>query len=70
MIIFGVLLFNYLKLYSAEKAKENGLSPYAYLKYLFDRLPNIDIVDESEFDKLLPWANELPQACRSGKKEQ
>lgn len=50
-----------------ETAKENGLSPYAYLKYLFDRLPNIDITDQAELDKLLPWAAELPQFCRGGK---
>jgi len=30
-------------LYSmVESAKENGLSPYAYLKYLLEQLPNTD----------------------------
>ena len=32
-----------------ETAKENGLNPFAYLMYLFERLPNIDIDDEGCF---------------------
>jgi hypothetical protein len=47
-----------------ETAKENGLNPYAYFTYLFEQLPNIDIKDNAEIDKLLPWANDLPQNCR------
>ena len=38
-----------------ETAKENGLDPFVYLPYLFERLPNIDTRDLSELDKLLPW---------------
>ncbi|SIT15695.1 transposase domain-containing protein, partial [Alicyclobacillus vulcanalis] len=29
-----------------ETAKENGLNPTAYLKYLFERMPNMDLTDE------------------------
>jgi transposase len=50
-----------------ETAKENGLSPYAYLKYLLEQLPNIDLEDPAELDRLMPWSNELPALCRGGK---
>lgn len=55
-------------LYSlVETANANSLSPYAYLKYLLERLPNIDLEDPAELDKLMPWSNELPAFCRGGK---
>ena len=55
-------------LYSmVETAKENGLSPYAYLKFLLEQLPNIDLDDPAELDKLMPWSGELPALCRGGK---
>ena len=47
-----------------ESAKENGLNPYRYLQYLFERLPNIDIEDQSAVDALLPWSSDLPSECR------
>jgi len=50
-----------------ETAKENGLNPFAYLRYLFERLPNIDIHDEGVLDKLLPWSRDLPLECRVNK---
>jgi transposase len=55
-------------LYSmTETAKENGLSPYAYLKYLLEQLPNIDLENPAELDLLMPWSGELPPYCRGGK---
>jgi transposase len=49
-------------LYSlVETAKANGLSPYAYLTYLFERLPD---TTTSQLDALLPWSPTLPDACR------
>jgi transposase len=39
-----------------ETAKENGLDPYAYLKYLFERLPMLDKDDHAAIDDLLPWS--------------
>ena len=55
-------------LYSmVETAKANGLSPYAYLKYLLEQLPNIDLEDPSALDMLMPWSSELPALCRGGK---
>ncbi|RWS40159.1 transposase domain-containing protein [Bacillus mycoides] len=37
-----------------ETAKENNLSPYHYLLYLFEPLPNIDLNNKEEIDKVLP----------------
>lgn len=47
-----------------ETAKENGLEPFAYLTYLFEQLPNIDVSDPAALDALLPWSDTLPEACR------
>lgn len=47
-----------------ESAKENNLNPYAYLKYLFERMPNVDLVDQDVLDSLLPWSEALPRECR------
>lgn len=47
-----------------ESAKENGLNPYAYLKYLFEQLPNVDLEVEGVLDSLLPWSDTLPAECR------
>jgi transposase len=38
-----------------ESAKENRLNPYAYLNYLFERLPNLDSRSDEALDQLLPW---------------
>jgi len=50
-----------------ETAKENGLNPYTYLEYLFEAMPNIDISDPQNLERLLPWSKELPARCRSKK---
>lgn len=47
-----------------ESAKENGLNPFNYLQYLFEKLPNLDIHDKSAMDELLPWSSALPTECR------
>lgn len=46
-----------------ETAKENGLNPFNYLKYLFEILPNIDLTDKTQLDSLMPWSATLPEAC-------
>jgi len=46
-----------------ETAKGNGLNPYYYLNYLFEKLPNMDTTDEDALDKLLPWSTFLPITC-------
>jgi len=45
-----------------ESAKENGLNPFEYLKYLFETLPNMDLNpgNMEMLDPLLPWNIQLP----------
>ncbi|WP_067851118.1 transposase domain-containing protein, partial [Alicyclobacillus mali (ex Roth et al. 2021)] len=47
-----------------ETAKENGLNPTAYLTYLFERMPNMDLMDEAALAPLLPWSTVLPEGIR------
>ena len=47
-----------------EIAKENWLSPFLYLAYLFEQLPNIDVNNKEKLDNLLPWYKYLPGSCR------
>jgi len=47
-----------------ETAKENGLKPYEYLKYVFETAPNLDLAHHPDLvDKLLPW--NAPDDCRT-----
>jgi hypothetical protein len=46
-----------------ETAKANGLSPFHYLTYLFEKLPNLPACDPDAILKLLPWSDELPVSC-------
>lgn len=48
-----------------ETAKANGLSPFHYLSYLFQQLPNIDTKDPNQLDRLLPWSKTLPDICKT-----
>ncbi len=48
-----------------ETAKENNLIPFEYLKYLLEKLPNMDITNPDELDKLLPWSSALPDHCKA-----
>jgi len=36
-----------------ETAKANKLEPYAYLRYIFDRLPTATLLED--YEALLPW---------------
>lgn len=47
-----------------ETAKANGLSPFYYLNYLFEKLPNIDVENMDELDQLLPWSDLIPEDCK------
>ena len=47
-----------------ETAKENGLNPTAYLTYLFEQLPNINLKDPKAVDELLPWSDAVQSTCR------
>ena len=44
-----------------ETAKENGLIPFQYLTYLFERMPNLGA---GSLDELLPWSDSLPDYCK------
>lgn len=48
-----------------ETAKENGLKPFEYIKYLLEKLPNSDINDQAVLDSLLPWSIDLPVFCKN-----
>jgi transposase len=48
-----------------ESAKENGLNPFEYLKYLFTELPN---ATSDNIDEFLPWSDTLPDYCRVSSK--
>lgn len=50
-----------------ESAKANGLNPFNYLVYLFEKLPNMDISDPNALDELMPWSDSLPAECRLDK---
>lgn len=47
-----------------ETCKENGVNPTEYFKYAFEKLPNIDLEDNSLIDELLPWSQKLPEYCK------
>jgi len=52
-------------LYSiVETAKENGLIPFEYIKYLLQRMPNIDTQDTEALDPILPCSKTIPDYCR------
>jgi len=44
-----------------ETAKENGLNPFHYIKYLLEVLPTANI---SALESFLPWSHTLPDYCR------
>jgi len=47
-----------------ETAKENGLKPYEYLKYVFETAPNLNFTRNPELvETLLPW--NAPPDCRN-----
>lgn len=44
-----------------ETAQANGLVPFMYLNYLFERLPNITT---KQMPDCLPWSSEVQRICR------
>ena len=44
-----------------ETAKENGLKPFEYLKFLFEAIPNSTT---AQLDAFLPWSDSIPAACK------
>ncbi|WP_204403395.1 IS66 family transposase [Alkaliphilus hydrothermalis] len=47
-----------------ETGKANGLKPFYYLNYLFEKLPNINLEDYDTLDACLPWSESLPEEIR------
>ena len=47
-----------------ETAKENGLNPFDYLKFIFERIKNVDPTDPSTIDSLLPWSETVQTALK------
>jgi len=45
-----------------ETARENGLHPFHYVKYLLETLPN---ATTGEIQSFLPWSDTLPDCCRA-----
>jgi transposase len=50
-----------------ETAKENGLSPFAYLCHLLEQMPNTDLGDPAAVEALLPYSASLPPICRASR---
>ena len=59
----GAILYSLI-----ETAKANGLEPYHYLLYLFDKLPGLDIGCDDQLRALLPM-NLTPEILADHKKE-
>jgi transposase len=48
-----------------ETAKENGLHPFEYLKYLFEQLPQLpDVQNPEALEPYLPWSSSIPITCK------
>ena len=48
-----------------ETAKANGLNTYIYLKFLLEQMPNLDWMNDSSLlESLMPWNDQVQQACR------
>ena len=52
-----------------ETAKENGLNPFFYLRFLFEELPQLEMSENLNIDHLMPWSKELPKDCYIQKKK-
>ena len=48
-----------------ETAKANGIDPYKYLEYIFEKLPNTPFGENPELiENFLPWSTDVQEACR------
>lgn len=46
-------------------AKANQLDPGKYLTFLFERIPNLEVLTAEALDQCLPWAEEVQRLCRA-----
>ena len=48
-----------------ETCKANGLEPYTYLTYLFEKLPNLDFKNHPELlQQVMTWSEEIQNICK------
>lgn len=48
-----------------ETCKANGLEPYTYLTYLFEKMPNLDFKIHPELlQQVMPWSEEVQNICK------
>ena len=48
-----------------ETCKANGIAPFKYLVYLFERMPNMNFkIHPEKLDALLPWNEEIQNSCK------
>jgi hypothetical protein len=52
-----------------ETAKENGLNPLVYFRYVFEQLPNVDMGDPTVIDRYLPWSETVPDDIKHSPKK-
>lgn len=43
----------------------NGLDPEKYMTYLLEQLPEIDVHDDEQLNKVMPWSDLLPEDLKS-----
>ena len=51
-----------------ESAKMNNLNIREYITHILSVLPNIDLYNENELEKIMPWSNNLPKTVYQDKK--
>ena len=48
-----------------ETCKLNGIQPYAYLKFVFTELPQLDLSRHPELlDRYMPWTDFIKKHCK------
>ncbi|USK68560.1 transposase domain-containing protein [Peribacillus asahii] len=47
-----------------KTAKESSLSPYHYLRCVFETLPNMNVTNKEEIDKILPALTNVSSICK------
>lgn len=48
-----------------ETCQANGVDPFKYLTYLFERIQNLDFkVQPEKLDEILPWNEEVQTNCK------
>ena len=55
---------------SVKYSPPTSLSPYYYLLYLFETLPQYRFKNKEEIDKVLPRSTDMPSSCSVPKKSE